>query len=55
MQVRFDEISPHGGVYEMRGSEGLDSQDDFVVKGSVYAHCVMHRKGDAQVDRKSVV
>jgi uncharacterized protein len=49
MQVRFDEISPHGGVYEMRGSEGLDSQDDFVVKGSVYAHCVMHRKGDAQV------
>jgi uncharacterized protein len=49
MQVRFDEISPHGGVYELRALNSLDSQSDFVVKGPVDARCVLRRKGEAQV------
>jgi uncharacterized protein len=49
MQVRFDEISPHGGVYEIRELESLCSQTDFVVKGPVDGHCVLRRKGETQV------
>lgn len=50
MLVRFDQISPYGNHYEVRGIEGLESQQDFIVKGPLVAQCTLKRKGDDKVE-----
>lgn len=50
MQVRFSEILPCGNCYEVRELEGLASQQDFLLKGNLMAHCTLKLKSDAEVE-----
>jgi uncharacterized protein len=50
IQVRFSEILPFGNCYEVQELEGLVSQQDFLLKGNLTAHCTLKRKGDAEVE-----
>lgn len=50
IQVRFSEISPYGNYYEVQGIESLASQQDFLVKGNLTAHCSLKRKDEAVVE-----
>ena len=49
MQIRFDEISPQGSRYEIKGGEVLADQQDFVARTPLEAQCALSRKGDARV------
>lgn len=50
MLVRFDQVSPYGNHYEVRGIEGLAAQQDFIVKGPLAAQCTLKRKGNDKVE-----
>jgi uncharacterized protein len=50
MLIRFNEVSPLGSCYEIREVEGLNTPQDFVVKGPVDARCTLKRKGDHKVE-----
>jgi uncharacterized protein len=50
LQVRFSEILPYGNCYEVQEIDGLPSQQDFLLKGNLTAHCTLRRKADAEVE-----
>ena len=55
MRIRFNEISPAGNQYEIQAIEGLDEQQDFVVRGPVEVRCNLKRKGDDKVELRGWV
>jgi len=50
MLIRFNEVSALGSRYEIREVDGLNTSQDFVVKGPVDARCALKRKGDHKVE-----
>jgi uncharacterized protein len=50
MLIRFNEVSVLGSRYEIREVDGLNTSQDFVVKGPVDARCTLKRKGDHKVE-----
>lgn len=49
MQVRFNEISPHGSRFIIHEVHGLVAQEDFVLQGPLTAECTLERKGEDKV------
>ena len=50
LQVQFSEILPCGNFYEVQSIDGLSSQQDFLLKGNLTAHCTLRHRADAEVE-----
>jgi uncharacterized protein len=48
--IRFNEIAPLGSTFELREIDGLNTQQDFLLKEVVEAKCTLKRKGDLKVE-----
>jgi len=48
--IRFNEIAPQGSIFEIREIDGLDTQQDFLLRGAAEAECILKRKGDLKVE-----